>query len=57
MLSRMFFLKVDSEATAIVGGIGSITPVTEARFEEWVEIWNRCIMLEKGFWDIAISSS
>jgi len=52
MLSPMFILKV-GEATTIVEGIWSITHVTEARFKGWVEIWNRCFTLEKGFWDMA----
>ena len=56
MLSPMSILRV-GEATAIVEGIWSITLATEARFEECVEIKNRCSTLEKGFWDIVISLS
>ena len=37
--------------------MGSITPITEGRFEEWVEIWGRCILPKKGFWYVAISLS
>jgi len=45
------------EITATIEGIGSVTPITKAAFEEWIEIWRKCIMLEKGFWDMAISLS
>ena len=38
-----------NEITATIEGIGLITPITEARFEEWVEIWKKCVMLERGF--------
>jgi len=24
------------------------------RLEEWREVWDRCTILEKGFWDSAI---
>jgi hypothetical protein len=41
--------------TATIEDIGSITPITEARFEEWIEIRKKCVMLENGFWDMAIS--
>ena len=46
-----------NEITATIEGIGLITPITEARFEELVEIWRKCVILEKGFWDMAISVS
>ena len=45
------------ENTETIEGIGLITPITEERFEEWVGIWKKCVMLEKGFWDMAISLS
>ena len=51
-----FLLNMD-DTTATIEGIGSITPVTEERFEEWVEIWRKCVMLEKGFWDMAVALS
>jgi hypothetical protein len=31
--------------------------IMEARSEEWAEIRKKCIMLENGFWDMAISLS
>ena len=43
-----------NEITATIEGIGLITPITKARFKEWAEIWKKCVMLEKGFWDMAI---
>jgi len=42
---------------ATIEGIGSMNPITEERFEEWVGIWKKCVMLEKGFWDMAITLS
>jgi len=42
---------------ATVEGIGSVASPTEGIFEEWVEIWRKCVMLEKGFWDMAIALS
>ena len=55
-------LRVDSSGfplnvngvTATIEGIGLKAPVTQESFEEWVEIWRRCVLLEKGFWDMAI---
>jgi hydroxymethylpyrimidine/phosphomethylpyrimidine kinase len=54
--SSSFLLNVDG-VVATIEGIGSIVPLTEERFEEWVEIWRKCVMLEKGFWDMAIALS
>ena len=51
-----FLINMD-DTTATVEGIGSVTPPTEGIFEEWVEIWRRCVKLEKGFWDMAIALS
>ena len=45
------------EITATIESIGVMTPITGASFEEWVEIWRKCVLLEKGFWDMAISLS
>ena len=53
---RRLLLNVN-EITATIEGIGLITPITKARFEELVEIWRKCVILEKGFWDMAISLS
>lgn len=55
MLSRRLLLNVD-EIAAVIEGIESILPITEVRFEGWVEIWKRCVMLERGLWDVVISS-
>ena len=43
--------------TATIEGIGSIAPITDAGFEEWVGIRKECIMPEKVFWDMATSLS
>lgn len=51
-----FLLKMNKN-TATIEDIGLITHITEERFEEWAEIWKKCVMLEKGFWDMAISLS
>ncbi|KAF9787316.1 Phosphomethylpyrimidine kinase-domain-containing protein [Thelephora terrestris] len=40
-----------------IEGFGSTTPVTKERFEELVEVWKRCVVMEKGFWDMIISLS
>ena len=40
-----------------VEDIGRTTPITEERFEELAGIWRKCVMLEKGFWDMAIGLS
>ena len=53
ILSLRLLLSVDGMTTT-VEGIGSITPITEVRFEEWVGIRKKCVMLEKGFWNMAI---
>jgi hypothetical protein len=50
------FLTVD-EIAATIEGAESTTPITEARFKEWVEIWKKCIMLGQGFRDMEISLS
>ena len=52
----LFQLNVDDMA-ATIEGIGLMAPLTEERFEEWVGIWRKCVMLEKGFWDMAITLS
>ena len=54
--SPMFPLNVD-EITTTIEGIWSTTPITEAGFEEWAEIWGKCVVLEKCFGDMAISLS
>lgn len=54
--SASFLLNVDGMA-ATIESIASMAPITEERFEEWVEIWKKCVMLEKGFWDMAIALS
>jgi len=41
---------------ATIEGIGSVTSITEG-FEEWVEIWKKGVMLEKGFWGMMVSLS
>jgi hypothetical protein len=56
VLSPRLLLKLDGIITTIEG-IGSITPITGERFGKWVEIWKKCVMLEKGFWDMTISLS
>jgi hydroxymethylpyrimidine/phosphomethylpyrimidine kinase / thiaminase len=43
--------------TATIEGIGRITPITKERFEEFAGIWRKCVMLEKGFWDMAMDQS
>jgi len=45
-----------SKISVTIEGIGSVAPVTEG-FEEWVEIWKKGIMLEKGFWGMVVSLS
>ena len=52
-----FFLLNVGDMVATIEGIGSMAPITKERFEEWVEIWKKCVMLEKGFWDMAIALS
>ena len=52
----MFSLNLD-DITATIEDIGSITPITEEVFEQWAEIWKKCIVFEKEFWDMAVSSS
>ena len=32
-------------------------PPSPKRFEEWKEVWGRCTLLEKGFWDMAMDLS
>ena len=32
-------------------------PPSKARFAEYVEIWGKCTLLEKQFWDMAINLS
>ena len=54
--SPSFLLNVDG-IIATIEGIGSIAPITDEGFEEWVGIWRKCVMLEKGFWDMAIALS
>lgn len=49
-------LSVD-KITATVESIGSKAPITGTNLEEWVDIWRKCVELEKGFWDMAISLS
>jgi thiaminase len=45
------------DLTATIEGFGSTTPVTKEIFEELVEVWKRCVVMEKGFWDMIISLS
>jgi hypothetical protein len=45
------------EITATIEGIGSITPIIEARFEEWVEIWKKYVMVGRVLWDMGIPLS
>ena len=45
------------DMVATIEGIGSMAPLTEEMFEEWAKIWRKCVMLEKGFWDMAITLS
>ena len=47
IFSPRLHLNVD-EIAAKVEGVGSITPIAEARFEERVEIWREFVMLEQG---------
>jgi hydroxymethylpyrimidine/phosphomethylpyrimidine kinase len=56
MLSPRLLLNANG-ITGTIEGIGSITLITRMRFEERVEIWKKCVTLEKGFWDIGISLS
>lgn len=30
-------------------------PPSPARFEEWRKVWEKCTLLEKGFWDMAMN--
>ena len=53
ILSLRLLLSMDGMTTTIEG-IGSITPITEVRFEDSVGIRKKCVMLEKGFWNMAI---
>lgn len=55
-ICRVFLLNVD-DVTATIEGIGLVAPITVEGFEEWVGIWKKCVMLEKGFWDMAITLS
>ncbi|EIW85637.1 hypothetical protein CONPUDRAFT_118575 [Coniophora puteana RWD-64-598 SS2] len=32
-------------------------PPSEVRLEEWKSVWERCVRLEKGFWDMAMTLS
>ena len=32
-------------------------PPSPKRFEEWKEVWGRCTLLEKRFWDMAMDLS
>ena len=43
--------------TATMEGIESVTPITEKRYEELNEIWTKCVMLERGFWNMAMALS
>jgi len=54
--SASFLLNVD-DIPATIEGIGSMAPLTNERFEELAEIWRKCVTLEKGFWDMAITLS
>ena len=47
------FLNMD----VIIATTGSIAPITKVRFKEWTEVRKNCVMLGKGFWDMAISLS
>lgn len=49
-------LSVDG-VTVTIESISLKTSISGANFEEWVEIWKKCVLLEKGFWDMAISLS
>ena len=49
-----FSLNLD-DITATIEDIGSTTPITEEVFEQWAEIWKKCVMFEKGFWDMALA--
>ena len=42
------------EIAAAIDGIGSITAITEAKFEQRVEIWRKWVMQEKGHEDLVI---
>ena len=53
ILSPRLLLNVNT----ITATTGSIAPIAEARFEEWPEVWKNYVMLEEGFWDMAISLS
>ena len=50
-------LNADEITATIEGPIGLIISIAEVRFERWVEIWEKRVMLEKGFWDMATSLS
>jgi len=54
--SASFLLNVD-DTPGTIEGIGSMAPLTNERFEELAEIWRKCVTLEKGFWDMAITLS
>ena len=56
VLSSRCLLSV-SDPVATIEGIGAVAPLTEERFGELVEIWRKCVVLEKGFWDMAITLS
>lgn len=32
-------------------------PPSSIRYAEWLAVWERCIGLEKGFWDMAMNLS
>ncbi|KAI0085952.1 Phosphomethylpyrimidine kinase-domain-containing protein [Irpex rosettiformis] len=40
---------------ATIETIAARDPPSPARFEEWRSVWERCTMLEKGFWDMALN--
>lgn len=50
ILTRLTFTElIEARATA--------DPPTPVRYAEWLAVWERCVRLEKGFWDMAMNLS
>jgi len=41
----------------IIESRAAADPPSEVRLQEWLTVWRRCTILEKGFWDMAMDIS
>ena len=43
--------------TVLIEARAAADSPSEARLQEWLDVWRKCTALEKGFWDMAMNLS